>query len=124
MRAIGLDCLTLPDVSPVRLICIAAESGYPFVSLWVNAPALYEPMLADPATKADIVRAVSDTGVKVGNLEVFNLLAEGEIADYEESLAFGASLGAKTATAIAYGSPRGIFHADLPNSIRSAASMD
>lgn len=118
MSGFSLDCLTLPDVGPADLFGIAAQAGYSSVSLWVQQPALYPVMLATPACQAEIARAMADSGVSLGNLEVFNLNIDEPIEDYEPALAFGANLGARTATAINFGAPRqdiaerlAVFHA-------------
>ena len=106
MCGFSLDCLTLPDVTPVELIRIAAETGYEAVSLWVQPPWLFEPMRVDRSSGAEITRALSDHGITLGNLEVFNLNTDAPIEDYEAAIAFGASLGARTATAIDFGERR------------------
>ncbi|WP_150293185.1 sugar phosphate isomerase/epimerase family protein [Sphingobium estronivorans] len=106
MNDLSLDCLTLPDIGSADLFRIAAEAGYHSASLWVQEPALYPVMLATPAMHGEIARAMADCGVSLGNLEVFNLNIDGPIADYEPALTFGASLGARTATAINFGVPR------------------
>lgn len=106
MKTISLDCLTLPDVSPIELFGIAAEAGFTSASLWVQPPALFPTMLASPDMMADIGRAIADSGIAPGNLEVFNLNVAGPIEDYERTLAFGAQLGAKSATAINFGIAR------------------
>ncbi|MFT4053632.1 MAG: TIM barrel protein [Novosphingobium sp.] len=106
MSGISLDCLTLPDVSPVDLFAIAAGAGYASASLWVQEPVIHPQMIARPAMAADIRRAIADTGVTAGNLEVFNLNIDDPIAVYEPALTFGAELGAVSATAINYGPAR------------------
>jgi len=106
MKAISLDCLTLPDVSPVDLFGIAADAGFALASVWVQPPAVYPVMLASPAMQADIARAISASGVILGNLEVFNLNGNTPIAEYEWTLAFGAELGARSASAINFGPAR------------------
>ena len=106
MNGFSLDCLTLPDVGPVELFGIAAQAGYASASLWVQAPAIYPVMLATPDRRGDIARAIADSGVTLGNLEVFNLNVDTPIADYAPALAFGAALGARSATAINFGSSR------------------
>jgi len=55
---------------------------------------------------ADIRQALADTGVTLGNLEVFNLNFKGSIAEFEPVLELGAELGAASATAINYGPER------------------
>jgi hypothetical protein len=105
-RSLSLDCLTLPDVAPVDLVRVAGEVGYGSISLWIQPPAMFEVMLATPAMSADLARALADSSIVVGNLEVFNLNTDEPIAQYEPAIALGAGLGAATATAIDFGSPR------------------
>jgi sugar phosphate isomerase/epimerase len=102
----SLDCLTLPDVSPIDLVRVAGEAGYESFSLWVQPPAIYEVMLATPAMAKDLASSMSDHGVVLGNLEVFNINTDDPIEAYEGALAFGADLGARTATTIDFGGPR------------------
>ncbi len=106
MRPISLDCLTLLEIPAAELIRVAADSGYSSVSLWVQAPILFGGVLAVPERAADISRAIDETGVTIGNLEVFNLNSDEPISAFELALALGARLGARTATCIDYGSPR------------------
>jgi sugar phosphate isomerase/epimerase len=105
-RSLSLDCLTLPDVTPVDLVRIAGEVGYGSISLWVQPPAMFEAMQATSAMTGELTRALADSSVRVGNLEVFNLNTDEPIAAYEPAIALGAGLGARTATAIDFGSPR------------------
>ncbi len=105
-RSLSLDCLTLPDVAPVDLVRVAGEVGYGSVSLWVQPPAMFEVMLATAAMSDDLAHALSDSSTAVGNLEVFNLNTDEPIAQFEPAIALGAGLGAATATAIDFGSPR------------------
>ncbi len=105
-RSLSLDCLTLPDVAPVDLLRVADEVGYGSISLWVQPPAMFEVMLATHAMSADLTRALADSSIVVGNLEVFNLNTDEPIAQFEPAIALGAGLGAATATAIDFGSPR------------------
>jgi len=106
MRPLSLDCLTILEAPAADMIRIAADAGYSMVSVWVQAPILPGGVLAAPSMTADIQRAVRETGVTVGNLEVFNLNVAEPIAAYKSALEFGARLGASTATAINYGAPR------------------
>jgi sugar phosphate isomerase/epimerase len=103
MPGLSLDCLTLLDQAPGDLVRIAGQCGYALVSLWVQAPVLPFGVLAVPAMAADLRETMAETGVRVGNLEVFNLAALEPIEAFRPALAFGASLGAGTATAIDYG---------------------
>jgi sugar phosphate isomerase/epimerase len=106
MKPISLDCLTMLEVPAADMIRVAAEAGFSMVSVWAQAPVLSGGSLAVPGMAADIRRAVHETGVTIGNLEVFNLVGDDPIAAYKPALEFGASLGASTATAMTYGAPR------------------
>lgn len=106
MRPISLDCLTLSELPAAEMIRVAADAGYASVSIWVQAPILPGGALTSPEMAKDILRALSETGVTIGNLEVFNLNTDSPIADFEPALVLGAGLGARTATSIDYGSPR------------------
>jgi len=100
---ISLDCLTLLDQPAPELVRIAGRTGYAMVSLWVQEPILPFGALASPSDESTLLRTLAETGVGVGNLEVFNLASDHPIDAFEPALAFGARLGAKTATAIDYG---------------------
>jgi sugar phosphate isomerase/epimerase len=106
MPSLSLDCLTLSDASPVELIRVAAKAGFSSVSLWVQPPAITETMLARPEMRSDIAHASSDYGIAIGNLEVFNLNGDEDVDSFADTLAFGASLGATSATAIDFGPHR------------------
>lgn len=103
---VSLDVLTLLDATPVELIHIAAETGYSAVSLWVQPPVLPGGTLVVPSMTTEIRRALTETGIKLGNLEVFNLNFDGDIASYEPALELGARLGGVSATAIDFGPER------------------
>ncbi|TXG93705.1 MAG: hypothetical protein E6R09_18665 [Rhodocyclaceae bacterium] len=106
MKPISLDCLTLPDATPIELIEYAAQTGYGSISLWVQPPALFPPMLATPAMARDIASALAANGIALGNLEVFNINSDHPVSAFEDTLAFGAALGAQSATAINFGPHR------------------
>jgi sugar phosphate isomerase/epimerase len=106
MPHLSLDCLTLPDVKPVELIAVAAQADFQSFSLWVQPPAMFPPMLATSTQHRDIAKAMADYAIPLGTLEVFNLNGNEPIAAYESVIAFGAQLGARTATAIDFGEPR------------------
>ena len=106
VTAFSLDCLTLPDLGPIDLVRVAGLAGYGSVSLWVQPPALHAPMLAVPAMAEALLVALSDHRVTVSNLEVFNLSSGDAIEAFEPLIAFGAGLGARSATAIDVGDRR------------------
>ena len=103
MAGLSLDCLTLLDQPASELVHIASRVGYGGVSLWVQAPILPFGLLVEPTHDTALRRALAETGITVGNLEVFNLAADHPIEAFRPALSFGASLGAATATAIDFG---------------------
>lgn len=119
IRAVSLDCLTLPDASPIELIRAAGAAGFATISLWVQPPAIAPKMLATPDMSEQMRLALGETGTSIGNLEVFNLNGDDRVEDYAPMLAFGAELGAKTATAIDYGTPR----ADMPRRLAAFTAL-
>jgi sugar phosphate isomerase/epimerase len=119
MTAFSLDCLTLPDVNPVELVRATGAAGYGSCSLWVQPPAMYEPMLAVPRIAGDLAKALAHHGVTVGNLEVFNLNTDDPIDAYKPALVFGAGLGARTASAIDFGDPR----PDIPERLAAFCTL-
>ena len=68
-----LDSLTLNDTEPVDIIRCASKAGFDWVSLWVQPPAMFAKPLVTPAKTQDCIRALADTGVQLGPLEVFDL---------------------------------------------------
>lgn len=119
MTALSLDCLTVWDATPEQLVRIAGGAGYAAVSLWVQPPALPGGTLAVPAMAEALRAAMADTGVRLGNLEVFNLGGEEALDAFRPALRFGASLGARSATAIDWGQGR----ADMPERLAAFAAM-
>jgi len=105
-RPVSLDCLTALDVCPAEMIRAAARAGFGAVSLWVQAPILPGGKLVTRENAAKVRHALEETGVQVGNLEVFNLNTADPVAAFEPALALGAELGGGTATAIDYGPDR------------------
>jgi sugar phosphate isomerase/epimerase len=97
---LSLDHLTIFDVSPPELVHIAAELGLPFVSLWTQLPLKAELPLVTEANRAETLRAMRDTGVKLGNMECFNLTPEAVVEDFRPAVALGAELGATSLVAI------------------------
>ena len=106
MKPLSLDCLTILEAPAADMVRVAADAGFSSVSVWVQAPVLPGGSLAVPSMAADVKRAVKETGVTIGNLEVFNLNTPDAISAYKPALEFGASLGGRTATAINYGAQR------------------
>ena len=97
---LSLDHLTIIDVQPPTLVDIAAELGFPLVSLWTQLPLKAELPLVTRDNFAETRSRMRATGVKVGNLECFNLTPEAVVEDFRPAVAMGAELGATSLTAI------------------------
>ncbi|MDB5396063.1 MAG: sugar phosphate isomerase/epimerase [Rhodospirillales bacterium] len=97
---LSLDHLTIFDVQPAELVRIAAELSIPYVSLWTQLPLKAELPLVTQANRAETLRAMRETGVRLGNMECFNLTAEAVVEDFRPAVALGAELGATSLVAI------------------------
>lgn len=100
-----LDSLTVTDNEPVDLIRAARSAGFDLVSLWVQPPPIFPRALLTPEKAQACRAALAETGISVGPLEVFDLSSAEAIRSYRQALELGASLGAKTASAINVGNP-------------------
>lgn len=98
---VGVDHLTMLDVSPPELVTIAGEAGFDAVSLrvavstpgeepWHMAPG--SPMLEET------VRRLDDTGLGVLAVEVFRIGPGARPGEYESAFESGARLGARYVT--------------------------
>lgn len=100
MTTLSLDHLTIFDTSPPELIDIAAGLGVPLVSLWTQLPLQADLPLVTEANKAETLARMRDTGVKLGNMECFNLTPEVVAEDFRPAVVLGAELGATSLVAI------------------------
>jgi len=102
-RLLGLEPLGVPDAKGAALVDVAADAGFDYVSMFAHVP--LPGLEADPAvTDLDERRLMRErlaaTGVKLLNLECFNLTPEAQPSTFAAALECGADLGALTATAI------------------------
>ena len=96
-----MDHLTMLDVSPPDLVSAAAEAGFDFVGLRVHPAAPGEepwPMGAGSPMLEETLRRLEDTDVRVLDVEVFRLLPDTRVSDWEPAFEAGARLGARYAT--------------------------
>jgi sugar phosphate isomerase/epimerase len=100
MTTVSLDHLTVFDTSPPALIDIAAGLGVPLVSLWTQLPLQAELPLVTQANKAETLARMRDTGVRLGNVECFNLTPEVVAEEFRPAVELGAELGATSLVAI------------------------
>ncbi len=100
MTTLSLDHLTVFDTSPPELIDIAAWLGVPLVSLFTQLPLQADLPIVTQANKAETLARMRDTGVKLGNMECFNLTPEVVAESFRPAVELGAELGATSLVAI------------------------
>ena len=97
-REVGIDHLTMLDVSPPELVTIARKAGFDSVSPRVAAATPGEepwPMIAGSPMLEETVRRLNDTGIRVLAVEVVRIGPDTRREDYERALESGARLGAR-----------------------------
>lgn len=98
---VGIDPLTMLDVSPPDFVSIAREAGFDAVGIRVAASTPGEepwPMAPDSPMLEETVRRLDDTGIRVLSVEVLRIDADTRRGDYEPALESGARLGARYVT--------------------------
>jgi sugar phosphate isomerase/epimerase len=97
-REFSLAHLTLLSFAPPELIEIAARAGYDFVGLRPIAVTPNEPkypLHQDKELLKRTKRKLSDTGIRVLDIELARILDGVNIKDYEPALAASAELGSR-----------------------------
>jgi sugar phosphate isomerase/epimerase len=110
---LSLDSLTLTDTSPQEAIRAAAAAGFDACSLWIIPPPLFPSPLVTPAVERACAAILSDTGLEVIGLEVFDLHSMAGVEDCRPLLEMGARLGGKAALTINYSNPDAGETADI-----------
>lgn len=101
----SLEPLSVPEVSSSALVDLAWQAGFDFVSMFAYSPTpqlAADKAVADLDTRHAMQQRMRDTGVKIHNLECFNLTADQDPANFAAALECGGALGATYATAIVY----------------------
>ncbi|UWU19330.1 sugar phosphate isomerase/epimerase family protein [Rhizobium sullae] len=97
-RLYALAFLTVADVGPVEAIRIAGEAGFDRVGLRIlPAAASGEgpyPLLTDKALLAEARRAIADSGIRVGDVEIVRLKPQTKADEFVPFLECAAALGA------------------------------
>ena len=104
-RRYSLEPLTVPELAGANLVRAAADAGYDFVSMFAHMPSdqlPLDPAVRDADHRAAMKSAMAETGVRLLNLECFNLDASAEPVEFAQALECGGDLGASTATAIVW----------------------
>lgn len=110
---LSLDCLTLTDTSPPNVIRAAASAGFDLVSLWVQPPPMYPAAQLTRDHLRECSALLSDTGIAVHSLEVFDLVSKEALESYRPALELGAQIGGKAALAYQLTNPDRSQAADL-----------
>jgi sugar phosphate isomerase/epimerase len=100
-REVGIDHLTMLDVSPPELVTVAWEAGFDTVSPRVAASTpSEEPWLMTPGSPMleATARRLDDTGIRTLAVEVVRIDHATRREDYESTLEAGARLGARYVT--------------------------
>lgn len=98
---VGIDHLTMLDVSPPELVTVAREAGFDTVSPRVVASTpSEEPWLMTPGSPMleETARRLDKTGIRVLAVEVVRIGPVTRREDYESTLEAGARLGARYVT--------------------------
>lgn len=96
-RKISLAHANFPDISPPRMVELAAEAGYDAIGLRLepaNAEDSRHPMLGKSSMLAETRSRLRDTGLTVLDIEVFRLESGRDFARYEPVLEVCSEIGA------------------------------
>ena len=97
-RHFALAFLTVADLAPAEAIRLAAETGYSSVGLrLLPAAASGEgpyPIMSDRSMLVEAQKALAETGIKVGDVEIVRLKAETDVRDFLPFLECAEALGA------------------------------
>lgn len=94
----SLAFLTLQDCGPLEAIRAAAAAGYQRIGLRLLPATAREaayPLLTDDRLLADVLSALADTGLQVGDVELVRLGPASRIDDYERFLQRAGQLSAR-----------------------------
>ncbi len=93
----SLAALTVLELSPPDMVEAAARAGYSHVGLRLEpaTPQEYHyPLVADLSLRRQTAKALSDTGIKVLDIEILRLKPDTRVRDFEIYLQVGAEFGA------------------------------
>ncbi|WP_028310880.1 sugar phosphate isomerase/epimerase family protein [Derxia gummosa] len=97
---LSLAALTVLELDPAAMIRCAADAGYPFIGLRLVPATPTEPhwdTVGNTPTVRDMKRALAETGVQCGDIEILRLKPDTKVADFEPIFATAAELGARFA---------------------------
>src|SRR5881409_1836757 len=91
-RKIGLAALTVLELSHEEQVSVAAQAGYSHVGLRL-IPVAGQPVI-HALDAAEVERRLADTGVGVLDVEVFRLMPQTNVGEFEAVMATAQRLGA------------------------------
>jgi sugar phosphate isomerase/epimerase len=104
-RLLSLEPLGVAEVTGADLVDIAADAGFEFVSMFAHSPSpelAADPAVFDATARRQMRTRLAERGVRLLNLECFNLTPDVDVATFDAALACGGDLGATHATAIVW----------------------
>jgi len=107
-RALSLEPLSVPEVNGAEMVDIAADAGFTHFSMVAHSPTPALPSdsaVNDRDARRGMKLRMAETGVRLHNLECFNLLPDVDPTMFAPALECGADLGAAHATAIVFENP-------------------
>jgi sugar phosphate isomerase/epimerase len=96
-RPISLAALTVLELTPPQMVTCAAEAGYSHVGIRLLPATPTEPqydIVGDTPLLREVERRLTDTGIKVLDVEIFRIKPDTRVGDYEAAIASAARLGA------------------------------
>jgi len=96
-QILSLAALTVLELSPPQMVEVAARGGYSHVGLRLEPATLEEhhfPLVADLDLRRQTRKALSDTGIKVLDIEILRLKPHTDVQDLKIFLEVGAEFGA------------------------------
>lgn len=98
MKKISLAYLTVPELSPTEAVRVAAAAGYSHVGLRL-LPAMEDerltPLLQDERLLREVRAALTETGLRVGDLELIRLKPSMRLDDFIRFFECAEALGAQ-----------------------------
>jgi len=104
-RALSLEPLSVPEANGAEMVRVAADAGFSHVSMVAHSPTPAlppDPAVSDHEKRREMKACMAATGVRLHNLECFNLLPDVDPKTFAPGLECGADLGAAHATAIVF----------------------
>lgn len=124
MMTLGLHHLGALEVDPITFVTLAADAGCQEVSMFFQpiSPQGNTPLVT-PDNSTALANRLRETGVRLANVECFMLTPQTQVEHFRPALELGASLGARSATALLYDSDEARVRDNLSQLCDMAASL-